>query len=125
MKINIRTKNIELNDTLRTFIEEKIGSLKRFIPKVDIPSEKGRAVIEVNFEVERTTKHHHKGNIFRAEANFFLGGKDLRAEATSNDLKKAIVIVKDELQRSLSGHKNKNKDLFRKKLRELKNKLRR
>jgi ribosomal subunit interface protein len=123
MKINIRSKDIELNDALRIFIEEKIGSLKRFIVKIDDSSEKGRAVIEVNFEVERTTKHHNKGDVYRAEANFILDGKYLRADATSTNLKKAIAIVKDELQRLIKRDKTKKKDLFRKNFRKIKNRF--
>jgi len=124
MKINIRTKDIELNDTLRTFIEEKIGSLKHFIVNIDNSPKKGRAAIEVNFEVEKITKHHHKGEIYRAEANFLLNGKPLRSEATSNDLKKAIVIVKDELQRLIRKDRTKNKDLFIRSLRKIKERFR-
>lgn len=125
MKINIRTKDIELTDSLNNFIEEKIGSLEKNILKNSDVTEKGRATIEVNFEIERTTKHHHKGNVFRAEANLFLGGKNIRADATSNNLKKSISDVKNELQRSIKGYKGKSKDLFRRKLRELKNNFRR
>ena len=71
--------------------------------KVENGDEKG--VVECRVEVGKTTNHHNKGDIFRAEANIRLPGKVLRASATEENLTMAITKVKDELQRQLNKYK--------------------
>ena len=54
MIITIKAKNLELTDELRNFVEEKIGSLEKFI-----------TLAEAFVEVEKETMHHKKGKIFK------------------------------------------------------------
>ena len=54
MNINIYTKNISLDEPLKIFIEDKIGSLSKFI--------KGDAV-SANVEIGKPSKHHRSGMI--------------------------------------------------------------
>lgn len=113
MKIVIKTTNLELSQELRDYIQEKINSLEKFAKVFQGKNyyngffSKGKPRAEVWVEVGRTTKHHQKGNIFRAEAQMHLSGKSLRAESERNDLKLAITEVKDELQRELKKYKGK------------------
>jgi len=97
MKIIIKTTNLKLNQALKNFIEEKIGSLEKFSKKT----------IEAWVEIGKTTLHHQKGPFFRAECQIRFPGSSLMAAARSQDLKLAIAEVKDELQRQLKQHKNK------------------
>ena len=97
MKIDIKTTNIRLNDPLRRYITEKIGSLDKFIRG-------GRAWVEIG----RPSEHHRKGpEIFYAEANVQLPfkGRVIRSESSKEDLRLAIDEVKDELQRELKKYK--------------------
>ncbi|PIR41839.1 MAG: ribosomal subunit interface protein [Candidatus Yanofskybacteria bacterium CG10_big_fil_rev_8_21_14_0_10_37_15] len=105
MNINIYTKNISLDEPLKIFIEDKIGSLSKFI--------KGDAV-SANVEIGKPSKHHRSGMIFRAEVNLKIGGQILRAESTDLDLRVAITEVKNELQRQIKKFKEKYADLSRK-----------
>ncbi len=68
---------------------------------------KGKPRVEVWVEIGRTTRHHQKGDIFRAEAQMRFPGKSIRAESERDDLKLAITEVKDELQRELKKYKGK------------------
>lgn len=95
-------------------MEEKIGGLER-VSKV-FQSEKyydgffgkGKPRVEVWAEIEKTTRHHRKGPFFRAECQIGLPGKkSIRAEAENEDLKLAVVEIKDKLQRQLKRYKNK------------------
>ncbi len=95
MQIIIKATNIELTDGLRSFIEEKIGELEKFLENRT----------EAFVEIGKPSYHHQKGNVFYAECQIPLPGKGVRSEAQGKNLKGAIVEVKDELQRELKKYK--------------------
>ncbi len=101
MKITIKATGIDLTPPLKEFIEEKIGSLAKFIKRWD-----AEGLCEVWVEVGRTTKHHHKGDVFRAEATVRVPGKGLRAEDEDFDMRVAIDRVRDKLKREIEKHKD-------------------
>ncbi len=108
MQIIIKATNIELTDGLRSFIEEKIGELEKFLESIlkreDILNgRKPRA--EAFVEIGKPSHHHQKGNVFYAECQIPLPGKGVRSEVQGEDLKGAIVEVRDELQRELKKYK--------------------
>lgn len=98
MKIVIRKKNIKPSQSLESFIEKKFSELEKF---------SGKPSVGVWVEISKTTLHHEKGNIFRAECQMRFPRKGLRAEALSHNLRLAVTEVKDELQRQLKQYKNK------------------
>ncbi len=104
MTITISTKNISLDDSLRVFIEDKIGGLDHLIGNGD-----GQARVEIG----KPSEHHRSGDVFSAEVNLVLGGKLLRATCTHEDLRNAITDVKDELQVQIKKFKEKRTDLSR------------
>jgi putative sigma-54 modulation protein len=105
MKIKIKTTNIGLTPAIQTYVEEKINSLERFLPR--------DSSISADVEIGKTTRHHHKGDIFRAEANLTVPGRLIRAVAEEWDLRVAIDMVKDELQREIKSNKEKNLSLYK------------
>ena len=111
MKIVIKTTNLELSQELRDYIQEKIGSLEKFAKIFQGKNyyngffRKGKPRVEVWVEIGRTTRHHQKGDIFRAEVQMRLSGRSVRAESEREDLKLAVTEVKDELQRELKKYK--------------------
>jgi ribosomal subunit interface protein len=112
MKIEIETKNIKLDSSLQKFAEEKFNSLQKFAAKVfekdKFLKNHEKPKTEMWLEMGRITLHHQKGKIFRAEAQLkFPGKKSIRAEAIADDFKKAIVKVKDELQKEFKTYKEK------------------
>ena len=90
MEISIKTKNVTIDGDLKEFVSEKVSSLERFLDKPE--------TLLAEVELSKTTEHHNKGDIFRAEVQIEVPGKLLRAESTREDLKIAIVEVKDQLQ---------------------------
>lgn len=100
MKMHIKATNFKLTPSIEDWVLEKIGTLNKFIPQLD-----KKGVVECWVEVGKTTNHHQKGNVFRAEADIRLPGKILRAEANEKELIIAINKVKDELQRQLKKYK--------------------
>ena len=123
VKIIIKATNLELNQELRDYIEEKIGGLEKFAKVFQNENyyngffAKGKPRVEVWVEIEKTTRHHQKGDIFRAEAQMRFPGKSLRAESKRDDLKLAITEIKDELQRELKQYKEKAETAAKRKTR--------
>jgi len=100
MKINVKATNLDLTPSLNIYIEKKLMPLAKFIKRFDIVGE-----VEIWVEVARTTKHHHKGQVFRAEADLSLPGRILRAEEELPDLRAAIDAVKDKFRLEIKKYK--------------------
>lgn len=106
MRIHISTKNISLDDALKIFVEDKIGGLKKFIQDPN-------SLVEVRVEIGKPSKHHRSGRIYYAEVNLKIGGQLLRATCQHEDLRNAIVDVKNELQVQIKKFKKRKTDLSR------------
>lgn len=63
----------------------------------------------LEIEFSRTTRHHHKGMVWRAEANLAFGKRLLRAEQTGEDPHEVIDLVREELLREIKSVKEKTK----------------
>lgn len=91
MRITITGKNMEITDSLRNAVEERLSKLDRFFAKdtevhVTLSVEKERKKIEVTIPV--------KGNI-------------IRSEQESNDMYVSIDLVEEVIERQLKKYKNK------------------
>lgn len=106
MILNIKAKNLELTPSIKIYIEEKILPLSNFIKKWD---EEGS--VEADFEIARSTKHHHKGNVFYAEINMTIGGKFLRANCEGDDVHAVVDLVKDKIKKEVVNFKEKEEGL--------------
>jgi len=124
MKIIIKTKNLELTSDLQTYIEKKIGSIKKFINilKQDTP-EKGKTLAEIFIEVEKETEHHKNGKIFIVKTQVVLPGKSLMIVSKADDIFKAIILAKDELKMEIEKYKFKKIDKNRREERKSKEEI--
>jgi len=94
MKIKIRgANNFEVTNAIAEYIENKVGSLERFLPKnQDLEARVNIKIYDLTQKVEVT-----------------IPGKQfiLRAEESHNDLYAAIDLVVDKLERQIRRHKTK------------------
>ena len=95
---------MKLDEPLKVFVEDKIGGLEKYID--------GSAV-EARVEIGLPSKHHRSGQIYYAEVNLKVGGKLMRATAEHEDMRNAIVEVKNELHAQLKKFKDKKRDSAR------------
>ncbi len=102
MQTDIFAQNIELNQPLREFIEEKVSDLEHLL------GDAGPASARV--EVGIPSQHHQSGPKFYAEINLNIAGQLLRAESSGYDLHAAIVDAKDELKTQIKKFKEKLTD---------------
>ena len=101
MKLTLKATNIDLTEPLKVYVEEKLGGLEKFTGRWD-----AEGAVELWVEVGRTSHHHKKGDVFRAEADVRLPGKVLRAEAEDFDIRVAVDRVRDKLEREILKYKD-------------------
>jgi putative sigma-54 modulation protein len=115
MNIIIKTKNIEMTPALREFVEEKIGSLEKYFNIFQGDEDPAlKSEIDAVVEVGKTTLHHRKGNVCRAEILLSFHKNTMRAAKSADDLKKAVVEACNDLQRQITAFKEKTIDKSRK-----------
>jgi ribosomal subunit interface protein len=119
MKIDIKTKNLELTQALQNFTEKKFYTLTKFIQLLKKDEEKN-TLAEALVELERETNHHRKGGVYIVKCRIQFPGRSLMAEVRSDDLLKAIVAAKDEMKMEIEKYKFKKTDVRRREQRKLK-----
>ena len=120
MRVNIRQKNIEVTPALREYIEEKIirvaEKFLQALASTDLP------ILDV--EVERTTAHHRKGEVYRVAAKLCGGNQCFYATARHGDVRAACDLLEEELEREMYGRKNRITAMFRRGARVFKKNMR-
>lgn len=106
IKTNIKATNIELTDSIREYVAKKIELLEKYI-------EVGDTSALCNVEVGKVTMHHRTGDVFKAEINLRVSGKNFYAVVEKDTLYSALDEVKDEIARALSSGKKKKESLVR------------
>jgi putative sigma-54 modulation protein len=101
----IKATGIDLTPAIDAYVRERLAALDKYVPADDTSA-------SMSVEVGKSTEHHHAGEIFLAEVNINIGGIQLRATATHEDLYAAIDMLRDEAVRILSEHKKKQKKNF-------------
>jgi putative sigma-54 modulation protein len=104
MKIILHAKNLELTPAIRDYVDEKIGSIAKFL------NEPNEDLIEARVEVSRPSRHHHEGDVFYAEVNLKMGKNLMRATYEHNDPHVAIDRVRDEIERQIKKFKEKRSE---------------
>jgi len=108
IKINkIKGTNIELTDAISDYTTKKVAQLEKFVAADDTSA-------SVDIEVGKTTAHHQAGDVFRAEFNLFVGGRQYNSVSEKEDLYAALDDVRDEISRELSRDKTRTRDMERK-----------
>lgn len=100
----IKATDIELTDGIRAAVERELTD---FAPL----TERYGAACSVHVEVGRVTRHHQKGDVFRAEFNLKVPGRLLRAEEENEDLYVAVNRAGNELRRQLKDDKGRHIDV--------------
>lgn len=102
---------------IEEYLTSRVSSVEKFL---QIKSDEN---VLVECEIDRST-HHKKGEVFRVEINLSVGGRFYRSEETNIDVRAAIDIAKDQLEKQIRRSKTKRFELFEKGARAIKNILR-
>ena len=104
MTINIKTTNMDLTPAIEDYVNKKLASLEKF---------KGDGEASIYVEVGKTTNHHKQGELFKAEINLGLNGKNFFTDSEKDDLYKAIDESEEDLIRQITYKKDKDQTLFK------------
>ncbi|MEO8065728.1 MAG: ribosome-associated translation inhibitor RaiA [Candidatus Doudnabacteria bacterium] len=112
MNIAIKATHLELTSPIKRYVDEKVGNLSKYIH-----------TLEGKVELERD-RHHHKGEVFRAEIMLVMGGKLMRADAEAEDIYAAVDLCIPKLKEQIAKFKDKKTTQYRRGARTAKGKIR-
>lgn len=99
MHTNIKTTSISLTPAISEYLSKRLAKIDNLI---------GSDTSTIcDIEIGRTTAHHHKGEIFRAEIHITSKHHDVYASSEKEDLYSAIDDAVDEAFRGLTSRRKK------------------
>ncbi|MFA6459333.1 MAG: ribosome-associated translation inhibitor RaiA [Candidatus Paceibacterota bacterium] len=105
MNINIKTTNVTLTESISAYVGKRLQKIETLL--AHDPS------AQCDVELARTTSHHNKGDIFKAEIHIVAAGMNIYATSEKEDLYTAIDLVRDDILRELKADKQKNISFIR------------
>lgn len=107
LKINMKGVNYDLDNEIKSFIQNKIKHCEKFLPV----SKDEEVMIDVL--VGKTTEHHNQGEVYKAEIMVKYKSEIKHYEHVSDNLKTAIEKACDEVARQIKKTKERKTDLVR------------
>lgn len=107
MQIILKGKNMEVPSRVHDHVTSKINTLEKFIREKD--SQEVLAEIDLGLR----SRHHKKGDVYRAEINLTIDGILYRATAKKSELTEAFDCAYMSVERQIRRWKNKNDSLIR------------
>lgn len=112
----VKITNMELTEAILNYVHSKVDTLGRFIdPHV-------QALAEI--EIGKTSQHHQKGDVYKAEINLTVGKDNFQAVVIESDLYAAVDRMKDVITQEITRSKKKKTHLFRRGKQKIKDLLR-
>ena len=108
MQTNIKATGLYLTPSLKMYIGRKMEVIARLLKRFDASGQP-----ELWLEVARTTRHHRRGEVFRAEASLRLPGKILRVEHEDVDVRAAVDELQVKLRLEVGKYKTRKVDRVR------------
>ena len=108
MRHNIKVTDFSMTPAIKDYVEKRMAHLNKFVN----PSDKELPMCYV--EIGKTTKHHKKGELFKAEFTVHVGKKSFRAEAQEEDLYAALDKITEEMTEELKSFKDKKVSMAKK-----------
>jgi ribosomal subunit interface protein len=105
MNINIKTTAITLTPAISDYTNKRLDKIALLL--------QDDSSVQCDIELAKTTGHHNKGDIFKAEIHIVGAGKNIYSSVEKDDLYAAIDIVRDEIVNKLSSEKNKRVSMLR------------
>ena len=107
MKFIIKSKEIEISDDVKNYVEKRIGKLERFLEDVDTN------LINVVAEYEKISNRHKQGDVYQVNINLDIPGKFFRFEARGENLYAMVDEAENELENEIQKFKRKKETLFK------------
>ena len=101
MHISYKATHFDMTPSVQEYFEKKVEGVAKLLEHLDSD---GSAKMEV--ELSRTTSHHRKGDVFRAEAHLTIPKKTFYVSEERDDMYAAIDALKDTLHTSIERYKD-------------------
>lgn len=98
MKFPLKSTNFILTPSIKEFVSKRIEKLESLIGKMG-------ATLSGWIEIGRVTRHHKKGDVYKAEAEVRLGKRSIRAEAIDKTVYGAVTKMKEKAEREIGKYK--------------------
>jgi putative sigma-54 modulation protein len=98
MRLQVKGKNVEVSEAIRTYAEEKLGRLERQL------ADPTRVELELAVERNPSIADNHI-----AEATIWTKGPVLRAKEASTDMRASIDLLTDKLERQVNRYRQKRR----------------
>jgi ribosomal subunit interface protein len=120
MKFTLKGTQLDVTPSLKTYLAQKvIEPLEKRL--AEFPK---KEAVAISIELSRETKHHSKGDVFRAEITISLPPKRMiRIEEKATDIRAAIDLLEQSMTRELELYKEKTKMRVRREARKHKHDL--
>lgn len=105
MNINLKGTNISLTPAITEYTNKRLSKISKILSWD--PS------AQCDVELAKTTQHHQKGDIFKAEIHIVGANKNHYASVEKDDLYAAIDFVRDDILRELKATKGKRLSYIR------------
>jgi putative sigma-54 modulation protein len=102
MKILSTGINLKLTESMKSYIEDKIGILSRYFKGQD-------EVLKAEIDVRMDT-HHQKGDVYMISIRFVAKGKEFYTKERHETFYGAIDIAQEELEKQMQRYKEELKD---------------
>jgi len=117
MNVTIKATNTTLTPSIDEYVRKRVGTFDKLIDSEDTSA-------RVAVEVGKDTEHHKSGDIFFAEINLHIAGRDFRTRRDGSDIYSAIDIAKDEIMDAVRGYKGRQATMLRRGGQAIKNMIR-
>jgi putative sigma-54 modulation protein len=99
MQLQIKGKNVEMDETIRSYAEQKLGKLERHL------ADPTKVELELSLEKNPSIADNHV-----AEATIWTKGPTLRARESSDDWRTSIDELVEKLERQVKRYRNKRRN---------------
>lgn len=106
MNIKIKNTNLELTPSISDYLNKRLADIAKIVDSHDPFS-----LCQV--EIGKKSRHHKSGDIFRAEINLRLKGRDIYVTADHEDLYASIDKLKNEVMNAVKSYKGKRETLWK------------
>lgn len=97
--LTILCKDFDLNSAIKSYAEEKMSSLYKFLNKDEDET-------SFNLRIGKTSNHHNQGKIFYAEVTIHTPEKNFGGKVEAEDIYSALDILKDDMATNISHYRD-------------------
>lgn len=105
MNTNIKATNINTSEAINDYVSKRLSKIEKLLRK--------DPTVQCDIELAKTTSHHQKGDIFRAEVHVVGANMNIYVSSEKEDLYSAIDDVADQVKLELKSKKSKDISLIR------------